>query len=467
MTGFVPGRLVADLDRLAPVAECWLAFSGGLDSTVLLHALHAVRADLPGRLRVIHLDHGLHPDSARWAAHCRAVCENHDLPFEVQRLNLQPVAGMSVEALARTARYRACAARLQPGDLLLTAHTQDDQAETLLLALIRGSGVQGLAAMPSVTALGLGRLARPLLGVSRAALAAYAKAQGLRWIDDPSNDALWLDRNLLRHRVMPLLRRRWPAVSETLARSANHCAEVALWVDALASSQLAETRGTRPGTLDCRILASLARPEQKAVLRLWIRQRGFALPSTRVLERVLEEILPAGPDADPLVAWSGCEIRRYRHDLFAIPPLPLPPSGALDWSPDQQRAGLRLPPPLGQLRWIHAPFERMESSARFGEGDAMTVRFGVRGALCRVRTGGPRRALKKVFQDAAIPRWVRPFVPLVFLGESLIAIAGVRGCVADCPGPTAIPALEWIEHPWSDLELFRHDETSLTGVAAS
>ncbi|HYN76777.1 MAG TPA: tRNA lysidine(34) synthetase TilS, partial [Lamprocystis sp. (in: g-proteobacteria)] len=227
------------LADFAPAGRIWVAYSGGLDSTALLHAAGAVREHLPGALWAVHIDHGLSPESRRWGEHCRAVSAGLGVAFHCRRVELKPVPGESLEAVARAARYGELAALLGPGDLLLTAHHQDDQAETLLLALLRGSGVHGLAAMPFAVDLGLGHLVRPLLGVSRADLGRYAHTRGLTWVDDPSNRESAMDRNYLRNRVMPLLRERWPAVSATLSRSAGHCAAAADLVDLAAARELA------------------------------------------------------------------------------------------------------------------------------------------------------------------------------------------------------------------------------------
>jgi tRNA(Ile)-lysidine synthase len=451
MTGLaperLPDRLAEILGPLAPSGVCWIAYSGGLDSTALLHAAAALGGSLPGVLRAVHVDHGLHPDSARWAEHCRQRCDALGIALTVHCLNLQPVPGASLEAVARESRYRAFTSLMGPGDLLLTAHNQDDQAETLLLALLRGSGVHGLAAMPQATGLGPGRLVRPFLGVPRALLEQYARGSGLSWVDDPSNDLVRMDRNYLRHRVIPILRARWPGVSETLTRSACHCAEAAQLVDLVAADDLAGCAGAHPGTLDIQALCALSRVRRKAALRFWLRRRGFALPDTRHLARILDEVLPAAPDADPLVAWAGCEVRRYRRDLFALTPLPPVPEGlVMRW--DAGASMLDLPAGLGRLRWP----ERADGFR--SRVSALTVRFGSTGQSCRPRPGGHRRPLKKLFQEAGIPRWLRPYVPLIFADEILIAVAGVGDCVGAEPDPAKVAGPRWIEHPWVELALF-------------
>ena len=214
-----------------PAGRVWIAYSGGLDSTVLLRAAAAVRERLPGALWAVHIDHGLHPDSGRWGEHCRVTCEDLAIPLLGRRVEVQPGRGESLEAVARAARYGEFSALLAPGDLLLTAHHQDDQAETLLLALIRGSGVHGLAAMPRGGGPGAWPAGPPPAGPRARPLEHYARTLGLTWLEDPTNREPAMDRNYLRNLVLPLMRERWPAVSATLARSAAHCAEAAVLVD--------------------------------------------------------------------------------------------------------------------------------------------------------------------------------------------------------------------------------------------
>lgn len=453
MSDFAPAYLAERLASFENVSRCWIAFSGGLDSTVLLTAAAVVRERLPGTLHAVHIDHGLQPDAAAWVAHCQAQCLALTIPLTIWHLQLRLRPGDSLEAVARTARYQAFAGLLDRDALLLTAHHRDDQAETLLLALLRGSGVPGLAAMPFVAALEPGRLVRPLLDVAHDSLVVYAKNQNLKWIDDPSNQALAQDRNYLRQRVLPLLRSRWPACATTLARSASHCAEAAQLTDRLAAQTLAGLAGARPGTLHLPGLARLDRPLQKAVLRRWLRQRQFLLPDTRQLARILDEILPARPDANPLVAWSGCEIRRYREELFALAPLPVPPSSTIAhlWPVGAGRTTLELPQRLGFLEWEFATDPPVGQSGERRRETLLLVRFGRLGETCRTPSGTHRCALKKRFQEAGIPVWLRPYVPLVFAGETLLAIAGVCRCLERDAPVQPLGRLRWRGHPWAEF----------------
>lgn len=448
MRPFQAEHLVRVLAPYSAASRLWIAFSGGLDSACLLHAAAAVRRSLPAPLAAVHLDHGLHPSSARWAQHCQEACAALGVPLVIRRLVISRLPGQSLEAVAREARYAALADLLGPGELLLTAHHQDDQAETLLLALLRGSGLEGLAAMPRASDLGPGRLVRPLLEVPRSALDAYARGQGLNWVEDPSNVSLSFDRNYLRQRVLPVLRGRWPAAAATLARSAAHCAEAAELVRDQADLSLPGLAGTRPGTLSIRGLARLDPPLRKAVLRRWLKRRGLPAPGSAHLGRILREILPARGDASPLVAWPGCEIRRHRDALLALAPLPPRPADlTLTWGGDV----LELPHPLGTLERVE-PGPALEPSTSGGTR-TLQVRFGLEGQCCRSGGMGHRRPLKKLFQEAGIPSWLRPYVPLVFDRDHLVSLAGVCPCVGPS-GPWPVK-IRWRGHPWVGLGYFQ------------
>lgn len=417
---FSPALLATILHSYRPAAQYWIAYSGGLDSTALLSAAAAIREHLPGELKAIHINHGLQSDAHYWATQCQLRCAALAIPLVIRHLHLQPRSGESVEAVARAARYQAFSEVLQADAVLFTAHHADDQAETLLLALLRGGGVQGLAAMPAEMTLGAGRLLRPLLTVTRAAVLAYAQAQQLDWIEDPSNAVTRFDRNFLRQKVLPLLRQRWPAVTMTLNRSASHCAAAAQVVEQVAAQKLATLGGTHTGTLDIGGLRQLESPLQQAVLRLWLKNNGFLAPATQHLAQLRTEMLTERADAKPLVRWAGCEIRRYRQDLFALPPLPPPPVTTLVWEVGATMATLELPLNLGQLRWL-------PSAHTTTVNWILEVRFGAIGIRCE-RGAGRTGELKRLYQAHGVPAWWRPYVPLVFNAGQLLTMAGVCDC---------------------------------------
>ncbi len=427
---FSPQYLLGKL-QLQPLPRAWqVAFSGGLDSTVLLYALRALRERLAVPVGAIHIHHGLQVDADHWADHCRAVCNALDIPLTVLQVDARPGPGDSPEAAARHARYTAIAGWLAPDHCLLTAQHRDDQAETLLLQLMRGAGVQGLAAMPVISALGQGTHLRPLLEMEREALLDYARASGLDWIEDPTNTETDYDRNFLRHEILPVLRSRWPSVSAGLSRSAAHAAEAAGLLDALAMDDRLAVAGKCDNTLSVTAVAALPPARQRNILRYWIRQQAGQAPSTAVLERVQNDMLTSREDAGPCVSWGSCQLRRYRDELFLLPaPLPsqMPPECV--WQLQQPLAL----PGNGTLSATRVPGQGLRCAAVGGEG--VRVRWRVGGETCRPAGRGHRHALKKLFQEAGVPPWQRGRIPLLYVGDELAAVAGMWICEPFQAGP--------------------------------
>lgn len=437
-------RLLQQLGELPRPRAYWVAFSGGLDSLVLLHLLTTIRERLGAPLQVIHCDHGLQPDAAEWARHCQVLCAEWSVPCRIERLQIHRQAGESLEALARHARYRACAEAIGEQGMLLSAHHQDDQAETLLLQLLRGAGVAGLAAMPVIASLGAGWLARPLLSCGRADLEVYASHHGLEWIDDPSNQSLDFDRNFLRHQVMPLLQSRWPAAAASISRSAALCAEAQHIVQAVAADDLANCRGVTPYRLDTACLQRLPGERQAALLRAWVADVGLQPMPRHKLKQVFDEVLAARPDASPLLTWKGAQLRRYREELWLMPPLAEPDTGyRLAW-PDGQ--SLPLPAGLGRLALVASAAGIARSHLEQGRKE---VRFRAGGLRCTPAGRQGSRPLKKLFQDLGVPPWLRGRIPLLFIDGVLAAVGDLVLCegFAAAPGEPAI-GLVWQRPDW-------------------
>ncbi len=391
-----------------------VGYSGGMDSHVLLHLLARQRHQWPERtLAAVYVDHGLQAASADWGEHCGGICHELGVPFRVLRIDARPAPGESPEAAARRARYAALAAELDPDAALLTAHHRDDQAETLLLQLLRGAGPHGLAAMPAVARLGQGWLLRPLLEVDRAELLAYAHTQRLNWIEDASNTDTGFDRNYLRHRILPLLRERWPAASRALARSAQWCAETAAWLDQEADADLARVVTPRSDSLSIPALRELSEIRQRNLLRYWLRRLHLPIPDARQLRHILRDTLNAARDRQPCIRWPGGEARRYRDALYALPPLaPHDARRSLIWRPNADGYPPLELSGLGQLRLQETVGAGLRKSVL---ADAtLLVRFRQGGE--RFRPVGRRHGqeLKKLLQEAGIPPWERDRLPLLY-----------------------------------------------------
>ncbi len=288
-------------------------FSGGLDSTVLLHAA----ARIPGiRIRAIHIHHGLHPDAERWAEHCKKVCHELTIELDVVKVAVNKNQGKGTEAAARHARYHAIAKHIHDNEILLTAHHLQDQAETLLLRLLRGSGSQGMGAMRELdSAHGFLQL-RPLLSVAKADLQDYASGEKLIWIEDPSNEKTDFDRNYLRHEILPLLEKRWPQTAANLSRSAQLLAEEHLCLREQSEFFLAKIQGVDRHAISVSGLLQRSKPWRAQILRTWTSSLDTPPLPANILQEIEQSLLTAKPDANAQVRWADAEITRWRDCLY-------------------------------------------------------------------------------------------------------------------------------------------------------
>jgi tRNA(Ile)-lysidine synthase len=403
-----------------PDAPILVGFSGGLDSTVLLHALAADPAARARGLRAIHVDHGLHVASLDWAEHCIRTCAALGIDLAVRRMRVFD-DGCGPEAAARSARLAAFADELRAGEWLALAHHQDDQAETLLLRLLRASGGHGLAAMRSTREFGAGVMWRPLLDVPRARLREYAQANGLRWIEDPGNASDVFDRNFLRRQVMPQLAARWPHAAASLARSAALLAEDADLLAQETARRLALLQGVDPQVLDRERLLAEPMAWRARLLRAWIEGLGLPPLPTRALAQIEAELLPARADAEARVAWPGAEVRAWRDGVYAASARTALPG---DWSVTWDGRGtLRLP--TGEAL----------ACVDTGGGDPAPALATLGPLRLAARQGGERlrlpgrthtHAVKKLLQELEVPPWERGRLPLAYAADGeLLAVGDV------------------------------------------
>lgn len=409
---------------MAGVQEYLLAFSGGMDSTVLLDVLRvAGERETSRRIRAVHVDHALHPDSAQWADHCGRVCGRASIAFSVVSVDATPSPGRSPEEAARDARYRALESLTGPTTLVLTAQHQDDQTETILLQLFRGAGLRGLSGMPAVSEFGPGRLYRPLLGYSRASIRKYAMAGKLQWIDDPSNTDLTIERNYLREEIVPRLHARWPGLAATVGRSAQLCAEAQGLLERTASELLDSARIDGGSALDSGFLVRLDDAELRLVLRRWIQLEGMRSPPLRVLQQVRSDVLDSAWSRSPLLSWSEGQIRRYRNAVFLLRPrTEFDVSRQFEWN---GCGWLDLPAESGRLGFLNADGEPAATPIAPAE---LRVRYRQGGERCRVAGRSGQRTLKNVFQQTAIPVWMRERMPLLYIDGELAAVGDLVRC---------------------------------------
>jgi tRNA(Ile)-lysidine synthase len=399
-----------------------VGYSGGLDSSVLLHLLADLRGDaefhIPFHLSAVHVHHGLSPQADAWAAHCADVCRALDVPLQTRRVSVNPV-GVGLEAAARAARYRVF--RELDADALVLAHHRDDQAETVLLQLLRGANLKGLAAMPQRRLLqGAVNpemiLLRPLLEATRVEIAAYAAEHGLNWIDDASNANQTLSRNALRHAALPVLSARFPEAPQALARAAAQFAEAASLLDALAENDAGAAIGNNRLALS--VLNALPEPRARNLLRYFLAQAGVEIRRD-ALHEALRQVLTARPDAQVRVQF-GDAILRLHAGYVVIEPRPSNAvhSTSLLWHGETcielGAAGNLL-------------FQAANGSGMRLTPGQVSIRRRLGGERMRPGAGRPRRTLKNLLREAGIPAWQRDSLPLVYLDDALVWAAGVGG----------------------------------------
>jgi len=421
-------RIVERLQALSAdkgVRRWLVAFSGGLDSTVLLHVIvSSMPSDSDTTVVAVHVDHAVHPDSAQWSEHCRHVADRLGVQFVLRRTTSPGHGKQASEADLRDRRYAEFAEVMQPGDGLLTAHHADDQAETLLLNLIRGSGPAGLAAIPACREFDGGYVFRPMLEISREELCRYAECHDLSWVDDPSNESTNMDRNYLRKEIVPRFVERWPGWVGNAGRSATLSREASVLIDALADADLA--------SCDCEFTVSesaclvrlpsaslqlLDEPRQRNLLRRAIKRAGLPpMPGKRVREAV-SRLIPAANDAQPAIFWPGGELRRFRETLFLQSPMDT------DWAWSEHELPIdgtsTTAGPLGTLSMQDVRGEGLDPELAL-RGLRFSARSG--GERIRLHPGGPHRRLKSLYRETAVLPWMRERIPLIYAGEKLVAV---------------------------------------------
>lgn len=401
--------------QLGEHRQLLIAFSGGLDSTVLLHLLVQLRQVHPDFLvRAVHVNHGLSALADDWADHCRRQCDTWQVPLRVQRVHVNTRTG-GIEAAARSARYITLNASLKADEILLTAHHLDDQSETFLLALKRGSGPAGLSAMAACGSIANHVLLRPLIGCSRLQIKMYAQQHQLSWIDDESNNDTYFDRNFLRLQVLQLLKLRWPHFTSAVARSASLCAEQEKLLDELLTEQLQALLG-KDGSLLIKGLLGYSAVCRFALLRRWITRHNVTMPSRKQLQHLWDEVALSRVDATPRLQLATYQIRRFQGRLYLLPLMVSLRNICLNWS---RTTPLILPDRLGKLInskgniYLRPPQPTQQ----------VTVRFSAKGSI-RIIGRTHSRPIKKLWQELNVPPWLRERTPLIYYNEKLIAALG-------------------------------------------
>lgn len=419
-----------------------VAFSGGLDSTLLLAAL--ARSERRSRVRALHINHGLHPESESWVEHCSQTAAKFGIAFNSRSIDITKTAGQSLEAVARQARYAMLAELMEPGELLLTAHHRDDQLETVLLRLLRGSGVKGLRGISPNMPFGPGYLARPMLEISKDEIRNCAGLWGLNWIEDSSNRDQSFDRNYLRSEVIPQLQQRWPGVAITAGRAARQMAAAQELLDFAAVIDSSKVES--PARVSQAYLRGLSQSRRGNLLRYLIGGLGLSVPNAAQLNQLISALDVTRPDAQTQVQWPGGEGRIFRGQLYLFEPLTTASAPGYE----------------GRLE-ISKPWQGPEGRLELSQADGvgLSEAWVAKGLTVRFRTGGERfkpldsahsRKLKKWLQLAGIVPWMRQRIPLLYCDSMLVAVGDLwlsdEACKAGTNGPSW--QVTWTDHPSID-----------------
>lgn len=401
-----------------------VAYSGGIDSHVMLTLLNQLNQnkEQPLPLDAVYINHNIHKDSASWGDHCRAICQSLSIPFMKIDVDAKPEKGESPEEKARNLRYQAFSGEMQAEDWLVTAQHMEDQTETLLLQLMRGSGATGLSAMPTKRSLGKGEHHRPFLNVSKQQIESYATEHALQWIDDPSNTDMTISRNYLRSSVLPIIKRHWPEATKLINRSAAWLAESTELMEDLAKQDFDQC-SEETISLNIGEMTKLSHVRQKNLLRYWFHISGLKRPGNEKLTLIFQQIVNAKNDAVPYLKWQESRLMRYNQKLYLVPEWPtIDPQWRLKWDA-QSSVSL-------SGDWAVLNVERFLGkglSPRFLK-QHVTLQLRGGGEQCQPTERARNRSLKKLFQEYSVPPWLRHRWPLLYWGEKLIAVPGLFVC---------------------------------------
>lgn len=410
--------------RYPDTSKYVVAFSGGLDSTVLLHIMHEL--NLP--MCAVHINHHLQQESDAWEQHCKHISGLWKIPFTAKHVQINKIPQKSLEESARDARYKILFELIGTQNCLVTAHHKNDLAETLLLQLLRGAGPAGLAAMSIEQNLLAGKHLRPLLEYTRTELLEYAKQHSLNWVEDLSNDLLNFDRNYLRKEIMPRLVERWPGALQTLSRVADLQADAISCLRELASLDLQSAKTKKSQILNVKALQNLSRARLNNALRGWIQDHEMRTPNKKLLDHIVKDIvIKEDVESSPVQTWEEGEVRRYRDQIYLMKPLSShDPSQEYQWRID---------------RPLH--IESLNRTLRPTDLDrhGVVLPEGTQELIVRFRSGGERlkpfgkkhhRSLKNLFQEADVPPWERDRIPLLYCEDQLISVLGYWNAAINC-----------------------------------
>jgi tRNA(Ile)-lysidine synthase len=401
-----------------------LAFSGGVDSRLLLELLSRYQqvnstGNNPIKCHAVYVHHGLSSNADDWADKCLMWAEQVGITCSVELVSLDINSGDSIELLAREARYQVLSKHIQAGDLLLTGQHADDQVETFLLALKRGSGPKGLSSMAESMPFAGGMLVRPLLAIKREQIEAAAKEEGLDWVEDESNQDTRYDRNFLRHRIVPDLSERWPSIHQAVQRSASLCAQQEALLDELLGAVF-ERALKSDLSLSIDELATHSDLVRARLIRMWLAKLNANMPTQVQLNLIWNEVGLAQQDANPKLQLKQGEVRRFQNRLYWVTET----ADVTTWQSDiQTDTALVLPERLGELT-LNTSSEQA-TIALPPQPELLRVTFNPEGLSAHPTTRNHSRKLKKLFQEYNVPSWLRRQIPILMYQNQVVAVAGL------------------------------------------
>ncbi|OCH54398.1 tRNA lysidine(34) synthetase TilS [Vibrio sp. ZF57] len=417
---------VLDQSALKP-CRLIVAFSGGVDSRVLLELAAQFAKSHHIDCCAVHVHHGLSNNADYWAEQCKTWCDALSVSLFIERVSLDISRGESVEKLARDARYQALKKHIRQGDVLVTGQHIDDQVETFLLALKRGSGPKGLSSMAKVMPFSGAHIVRPLLSVTRTDIEVAARDMALTWVEDESNQDVRFDRNFIRHQVTPTLTERWPSFRESVSRSAQLCAEQELLLDELLESHLQQAL-TEKHSLSIEVLSQYSDLLRARLLRMWLSRCNQPMPSQKQLKLIWDEVACAQADANPKLVLNEVEVRRFNHQLHVVKET----KDLSNWQSDiSMEESLVLPDGLGELHLTSAACDGVSNHCDAQHFSLNTTRgtlrviFNPEGLSAHPVGRGHSRKLKKLFQEYQVPSWLRRRTPILMDGDRVIAVLGL------------------------------------------
>ncbi len=432
---------VKDILSGYPEAEtCWIAYSGGLDSHVLLHVLMCLGEQITPKLVAVHVNHGLSRDADSWGKHCRTVCENYAIELLIFKVDLSTRCRQGMEAFARERRHGVFNDLMKSHDLLLTGHHVNDQVETMLLQLLRGAGPDGLVGMPQSREFSEGLLLRPFLDITREEIYDYALKKSLNWIEDESNESNKHDRNFLRNKIIPGLLDRWPGSLKTISRAIWHQSSARNLINEISEIDLPIVCDEEFTKINLGELENLSHVRRKNVLRAWIKKNNLKIPNAGIIENINKEVIHADKDKNPCVKWAGAEVRRYREYLHIMPSLS--PHDVNSVTPWDFEGMLELT--SGYLKAVSSKGIGIKGTMIVGSHIEIKYRRG--GEIIKPSGRNHTYELKKLFQEEGVPPWLRDRIPLIYDKNELVAVADLW--VADKYAAAALETAWQIEWDW-------------------